>query len=145
MQLLLTLIFALASVAMQIAVWGRTNSWLLILLLLLWAHVQVCFAFAIDSVFSKARRAAILVNSFVALSALITVIGDLIFEDGIPIAWLIHPSFAFFHILSVAVMRASMVNMSYPLSFGDFERGSRLYWAVVILVAESTVFHLLAL
>ncbi|KAF9018949.1 hypothetical protein CPC16_011027 [Podila verticillata] len=144
MQLLLTLIFALASVAIKIAVWSRTNTLLLILLLLLWAHVQVCFAFAIASIFSKTRRAAIQVNSFVALSAIVTVAAATIFEDGIPIAWLIHPTFAFFHILSVAVMRAGMVNMSYPLTFGDFERGSRLYWAVVILVAESFVFLLLA-
>lgn len=145
MQLLLTLIFALASVAMQIAVWGRTNTWLLILLLLLWAHVQVCFAFAIASVFSKTRWAAILVNSFVALSAILTVKEGTIFEDGSPIAWLLHPSFAFFHILSVAVTRANMVNMSYPLSFGDFTKGSMFYWAVVLLVVESFVFLLLAL
>ncbi|KAG0358872.1 hypothetical protein BG005_001686 [Podila minutissima] len=144
MQLILTLIFSGALAAMKITVMGRTNTWLLILLFLLWAHVQVCFAFAIASVFSRTRRAAIVVNFFVALSAILTVIADIIFEDGIPIAWLINPAFAFFYIISTAVMRASMVNMTYPLTFADFTSGSRLHWAMTILVVESVVFLLLA-
>ncbi|KAG0033431.1 hypothetical protein BGZ81_008517 [Podila clonocystis] len=144
MQLILTLIFTGALAAMKITVMSRTNTWLLILLFLLWAHVQVCFSFAIASVFSRTRRAAIVVNFFVALSAIMTVIADRIFDDGIPIPWLINPAFAFFYITSIAVMRASMVNMSYPLTFSDFTSGSRLYWAVVILAVESVVFLLLA-
>ncbi|KAG0085669.1 hypothetical protein BGZ92_008811 [Podila epicladia] len=144
MQLILTLIFTGTLAAMKITVMSRTNTWLLILLFLLWAHVQVCFAFLIASVFSRTRRAAIVVNFFVALSAILTVIADSIFDDGIPIAWLIHPTFAFFYIISIAIMRASMVNMSYPLTFTDFTSGSRLYWAVIILTVESVVFLLLA-
>ncbi|KAF9334496.1 hypothetical protein BG006_002055 [Podila minutissima] len=145
MQLILTLIFTGALAAMKITVMGRTNTWLLILLFVLWAHVQVCFAFVIASVFSRTRRAAVAVNFFVALSAILTVISDYIFDDGIPIAWLINPAFAFFYIISTAVMRASMVNMTYPLTFADFTSGSRLHWAMTILVVESVVFLLLAL
>ncbi|KFH67556.1 hypothetical protein MVEG_06288 [Podila verticillata NRRL 6337] len=144
MQLLLTLIFALSSAAIKSSVIGRTSSGLLVVLFLLWAHVQVCFAFAIAACISKTRRAAILVNSFVALSAILGSISDRIFvEDAIPIAWLIHPSFAFYHIISVATLHANMVNMTYPLSFVDFTSGSTILYAVILMAAESVFFLLL--
>ncbi|KAG0089085.1 hypothetical protein BGZ93_010054 [Podila epicladia] len=64
-------------------------------------------------------------------------------EDGIPTAWLLHPSFAFYHILSVAALRANLVNMTYPLTFEHFTSGSTIRYAIIFMAAESLVFLLL--
>lgn len=146
MQLTLTLIFCICSAAIKSAVIGRTSTGLLVVLFLLWAHVQVCFAFVIAACISKTRRAAILVNFFVALSAILGSIADRIFvDDAIPVSWLINPSFAFYHVISVATLHANMVNMTYPLTFADFTSGSTIFYAVILMAAESVMFLLLTL
>ncbi|KAF9307164.1 hypothetical protein BGZ74_009869 [Mortierella antarctica] len=144
MQLILTLVFAVSCVVIKSAVIGRTDPGLLVLLFLLWSHVQVCFAFVLAACISKTRRAVILVNFLVALSAILGAMAERIFvENGIPTAWLLHPPFAFYHILSVAALRANLVNMTYPLTFAHFTSGSTIRFAIISMAAESFVFLLL--
>ncbi|KAF9083778.1 hypothetical protein BGX23_011147 [Mortierella sp. AD031] len=123
MQLILTLFFAFTCAAIKNEYVWRTNSGLVILLFLLWAHVQTSLSFFLASFFSKARKATLVVYFFVALSAILSSIAGVIFSGGIPFAWYIHPTFSFFRILSLGMMHASMVNQLYPLSFADFTVG----------------------
>jgi len=96
MQLILTIFFSLTNVAIKSQFITRTNPGVTIMLFLIWAHVQTTFAFALASFFSKTRKATLVVYFFVSLSAIMASVASFIFNNGIPFAWFIHPSFNFF-------------------------------------------------
>ncbi|KAF9922051.1 hypothetical protein FBU30_007846 [Linnemannia zychae] len=143
MQLILSLFFCLTCAAIASQVIRRTNPLILIVILVLWAHVQTSLAFLFGSLFSKTRRASLIVYFFVAISCIMGAVSTTIFKDGIPTAWFIHPSFAFINILSEAVSHASRVNGMAPLVWSNFQPGSSLFTCVMILLGESFIFLIL--
>ncbi|KAF9583478.1 hypothetical protein BGW38_009372 [Lunasporangiospora selenospora] len=134
MQLILTLVFALACTAIKFQYIWRTSPGLLIVLFLVWAHVQVSLSFLVASFFSKTRKAALVVYFLVALSCIMAGVADYIFANGIPFAWYIHPTFAFFSIISTSIRHASLVNDLYPLTFEDFAPGTTLFKVLILLI-----------
>lgn len=71
MQLIWTFAVAVSCTMIKCAVIGLTDSGLLVYLFLLWSHVQVSFAFVLAACISKTRRAVLLVNFLLALSAIL--------------------------------------------------------------------------
>ncbi|KAF9294425.1 hypothetical protein BGZ88_003919 [Linnemannia elongata] len=137
MQLILSLFFCLACAAISSQVILRTNPIIILVVLILWAHVQTTLSFLIGSLFSRTRRATLIVYFFVAISCIMGAVADTIFQSGIPTAWFIHPNFAFFYILSEGIAHASRTNGMVPLVWADFASGKNLFFCVIILVAES--------
>ncbi|KAF9144893.1 hypothetical protein BGX30_011113 [Mortierella sp. GBA39] len=137
MQLILSLFFCLACAAISSQIIMRTNPVIILVILILWAHVQTTLSFLLGSLFSKTRRATLIVYFFVAISCMMGASADTIFTNGIPTAWFIHPNFAFFNILSVGISHASRVNGMVPLVWADFAPGKNLFFCVMILIGES--------
>ncbi|KAF9309113.1 hypothetical protein BG003_010210, partial [Podila horticola] len=81
MQLILSLFFCLACVAISSQLILRTNPNILIMVLLIWAHTQATFSFLIASLFSRTRKATLIVYFFVAVSAIMGSVTDQIFKD----------------------------------------------------------------
>jgi hypothetical protein len=145
MQLILSLFFCLACLAISSQLILRTNPLIMIVLLVVWAHVQTCMAFLFASVFSNTRRATLIVYFFVAISCIMTSVSEQIFSDGVPFAWFIHPTFSFFHILKVGIMQSSRVNGLFPLRWADFAAGTTLSNCLILILGESVLFILLTL
>ncbi|KAG0373183.1 hypothetical protein BGX24_012036 [Mortierella sp. AD032] len=143
MQLILSLFFCLTCAAISSQVILRTNPLIIVVMLLLWAHVQTTLGFLFGSLFSKTRRATLIVYFFVAISCIMGAVTDTIFKDGIPTAWFIHPSFAFFNILNEAISHASRTNGMVPLVWADFTPGRPLFTCVMLLAGESFLFLIL--
>ncbi|KAG0262361.1 hypothetical protein BG011_010244 [Mortierella polycephala] len=143
MQLILSLFFCLACAAISSQVVHRTNPLIIIVLLLIWAHTQTALAFAISACFSKTRRATLIVYFVVAVSCILSAATEMIFKDGTPFAWYIHPSFSFFAILNKAILHASRVNGLYPLVWVDFAAGTTLFKCLMLLLGESVLFMIL--
>ncbi|KAG0210453.1 hypothetical protein BGX28_009263, partial [Mortierella sp. GBA30] len=143
MQMILSLFFCLACAAISSQLVLRTNPLIIIVLLLVWAHAQTTLAFLLAACFSKTRRATLFVYFFVAISCIMAGVAGQIFKDGVPVAWAIHPSFSFFHILSSGVLHAGRVNGLYPLIWADFAAGTFLFKCLMLLVGESVIFVLL--
>ncbi|KAF8976612.1 hypothetical protein BGZ46_008121 [Entomortierella lignicola] len=143
MQLILSLVFCAGASAIKSQLIYRTNPLLLIVLLLIWAHVQISLAFILAALFSKTRRATLIVYFLVAVSCIMGGIASTIFSNGIPTAWFIHPSFAFFNIVSIGFLHASRVNGLYPLTWSDFSSGTVLFKCLILMVGESFLFLLL--
>ncbi|KAF9307177.1 hypothetical protein BGZ74_009883 [Mortierella antarctica] len=145
MQLVLSLFFCLACVAISSQLVLRTNPGILIVVLILWAHAQATFSFLIASLFSRTRKATLIVYFFVAVSAIMGSVTNQIFKDGVPLAWFIHPSFAFFNILFSGIRHSSRVNGLNPLVWGDLAPGTTLFACLMILLGEGILFVILAL
>ncbi|KAF9911846.1 hypothetical protein EC991_002149 [Linnemannia zychae] len=143
MQLILTLFFAIGCTAIKDTLFWNTNPGVLIVLFLVWAHVQVTFAFFIASLFSRASKASLVVYFFASISAILSSMSEVIFDSGTPFAWYIHPTFAFFNIIKAAATRSTMVNGLYPMVFKTFAPGSELLNCLLLLLGESVVFVLL--
>ncbi|GJJ67939.1 ABC-2 type transport system ATP-binding protein [Entomortierella parvispora] len=145
MQLILTMFFSLTNVAIKSLFITRTNPGVTIMLFLIWAHVQTTFAFALASFFSKTRKATLVVYFFVSLSAIMSSAASLIFDNGIPFAWFIHPSFNFFNILNQGIVQSSLLSGNYPMSIIDFASGTLMFRCLLMLLGESIFFILVAL
>ncbi|KAF9185875.1 hypothetical protein BGZ51_002361 [Haplosporangium sp. Z 767] len=143
MQLILSLFFCLACAVISSQVVHRTNPLIIIVLLVIWAHIQTTLAFAISACFSNTRRATLIVYFVVAVSCILGAATELIFKDGTPFAWYIHPSFSFFSILNKAIVHASRVNGLYPLTWADFAAGTTLFKCLMLLLGESILFMIL--
>ncbi|KAG0224141.1 hypothetical protein BGW41_005240 [Actinomortierella wolfii] len=143
MQLILCLFFALAATAIKSEFIWRTNPGLLVVLFLVWSHTQIALAFFIASFFSRARKASLTVYFFVAVSCIAGSLTEVIFTDGVPAAWSIHPMFAFFRIIQIGIVHASLVNGLYPLSFEDFKSGQPVFTSLMIMLGESVIFMVL--
>ncbi|KAG0313847.1 hypothetical protein BG000_005730, partial [Podila horticola] len=136
MQLILSLFFCLACVAISSQLILRTNPSILIM---------ATFSFLIASLFSRTRKATLIVYFFVAVSAIMGSVTDQIFKDGVPFAWFIHPSFAFFNSLFSGIRKSSRVNGLDPLMWRDFASGTTLFACLMILLGEGILFVILAL
>ncbi|KAF9429270.1 hypothetical protein BGZ76_001576 [Entomortierella beljakovae] len=144
MQLILSLFFCLAATAIGSQLIHKTNPLIIVVLLVFWAHVQVCLAFFATSFFSKTRRATLVVYFLVAVSCIMAGSADRIFKDGIPIPWFIHPTFSFSNIISRAIVQASQVNGLYPMTWDDLVSGSQMLVCLMLLLGESILFLILA-
>ncbi|KAF9134142.1 hypothetical protein BGX30_012033 [Mortierella sp. GBA39] len=140
MQLILTVFFVIAALAVKNEYLWNSVPGLPILLLLLWAHVQTTFSFFLASFFSKSRRASLIIYFFVAISVIFACMSDMIFSEGPPFVWFIHPTFSFFYIVKVGMMHTSMINNLYPLNFSSFASGANLLNCVGMLLGESILF-----
>jgi len=145
MQLILSLFFCLACVAIGSQLMLRTQPLILVVLLILWAHVQTSLAFLLASFFSKTRRATLMVYFFVAVSCIMAGVSGQIFKDGTPVAWFIHPTFSFFNIISDGILRSSRVNGLDPLRWAEFASGTILFKCLLLLAGESFLFLILTL
>lgn len=145
MQLILSLFFCLTCAAISSQVIMRTNPVIILVILILWAHVQTTLSFLFGSLFSRTRRATLIVYFFVAISCIMGAVADTIFKSGVPTAWFIHPNFAFFYILSEGIAHASRTNGMVPLVWADFAPGKNLFFCVMILFGESFLALLLTL
>ncbi|KAG0057842.1 hypothetical protein BGZ83_000029 [Gryganskiella cystojenkinii] len=143
MQLILSLFFCLTCLAVSSQMILRTQPLILIVLLILWAHVQTTLAFFVASFFSNTRRATLMVYFLVAVSCIMASVSGQIFKDGTPLAWFIHPTFSFFNIVSQGIMQSSRVNGLYPMRWADFAAGTILFKCLMLLVGESFLFLLL--
>ncbi|KAF9150209.1 hypothetical protein BG015_007989 [Linnemannia schmuckeri] len=143
MQLILTVFFVIAALVVKNDFLWNTSPGLTILLLLLWAHVQTTFSFFLASFFSKSRKASLFIYFLVALSVILACMSDMIFSEGPPFAWFIHPTFSFFYIVKVGMMHAGMINQLYPLTLSSFTSGPNLLNCVGMLLGESVLFLLL--
>lgn len=145
MQLILSLFFCLACWAVSSQLVLRTNPGILIVVLLVWAHAQTTFSFLLASLFSRTRKATLVVYFFVAVTAIMGSVTDFIFQDGTPFAWYIHPSFAFFNILFTGIRHSSRVNGLNPMTWSDFAPGTTVSSCMMLLVGEGILFVILAL
>lgn len=145
MQLILTSFFAIAAISIKNDLLWNTNPGLMILLFLLWAHVQTTFSFFLASLFSRSRRATLFIYFVVAVSVVLASMSDMIFAEEPPFAWFIHPTFSFFYIVKKGMMHASMINNLYPMRFVDFTAGSDLLNCILLLLGESIFFVLFTL
>ncbi|KAF9357986.1 hypothetical protein BGX26_002719 [Mortierella sp. AD094] len=143
MQMILSFIFCATAAAIKSQFIHRTSPLLIIVLLLVWAHVQISLAFILAALFSKTRRATLIVYFLVAISCIMGGIATNIFNNGIPFAWFIHPSFAFFNIISTGILHASRINGLYPLVWADFSAGTTLFSCLMLMLGESVLFLLL--
>ncbi|RKP26308.1 P-loop containing nucleoside triphosphate hydrolase protein [Syncephalis pseudoplumigaleata] len=107
-QWVASVVFIVVGAALQMTFFTRTNPLVYLLLMLLWSHVQVCFAFLLASLFSSSRRALILTYLFVTLSVIVGSMSSVIFQNTVPYAWYIHPSFAMYHALHLITAHASL-------------------------------------
>ncbi|KAF9413574.1 hypothetical protein BGZ94_000677 [Podila epigama] len=146
MQIILSLFFCFTCAAVGSQLVLRTNPIILIVVLLVWAHTQTCLSFPIASVFSRTRKASLIVYFFVAVTCILGSASEAIFRDnGVPTTWFIHPSWAFFKILFDGIRYASRINGLNPLQWSDFAPGKTLFTCLMILIGESVLFVLLAL
>jgi len=145
MQLILSLFFCLTCWAISSQLVLRTSPGILIVILVVWAHTQATFSFFLASMFSRTRKATLVVYFFVAVSAIMGSVTDFIFKDGTPFAWYIHPSFAFFNILFTGIRHSSRVNGLDPMLWSDFAPGSTLFSCMMLLIGEGILFVILAL
>ncbi|KAI8606351.1 P-loop containing nucleoside triphosphate hydrolase protein [Dissophora ornata] len=143
MQMILSLFFCLTCVAISSQFILRTDPSIIIVLLIIWSHVQTTMSFLIATLFSKTRRATLIVYFFVAITCIMSSIASQIFKDGKPFAWYIHPSFSFFNILYVGILHSSRVNGLYPLTWSDFAAGTVLFKCLILMIGESILFLLL--
>ncbi|KAF9174646.1 hypothetical protein BGX21_009875 [Mortierella sp. AD011] len=143
MQMILSFIFCVTAAAIKSELIHRTNPLLIIVVLLVWAHVQISLAFVVAALFSKTRRATLVVYFVVAVSCIMGGIATKIFKDGIPFGWFIHPSFAFFNIIAMGILHASRANGLYPLVWADFSAGTTLFSCLMLMLGESVLFLLL--
>ncbi|GJJ67951.1 hypothetical protein EMPS_00297 [Entomortierella parvispora] len=143
MQLILSLFFCLTCVAVGSQLILRTPPLILVVLLVLWAHVQTTLALFLAAFFSNTRRATLMVYFFVAVSCIMASVSAQIFKDGIPVAWFIHPTFSFFNIISEGILRSSRVNGLDPLFWSQFASGTALFKCLLLLVGESFLFLIL--
>ncbi|KAF9154195.1 hypothetical protein DFQ26_000319, partial [Actinomortierella ambigua] len=143
MQFIISLIFALAALAIKSEFISRTNPGFLIVMFLVWAHTQTTFAFFIASFFSRARKASLMVYFFVAFSCIAGSLTQLIFKEAVPVGWSIHPLFAFFRIIQIGIMQASLINGLLPLSFRDITPGTAVFNSIMIMLGESVIFMIL--
>ncbi|KAI8055672.1 ABC-2 family transporter protein-domain-containing protein [Syncephalis plumigaleata] len=144
-QLVASIVFMVVGAALQMSFFTRTNPLVYILLMLLWSHVQVCFAFLIASLFSSSRRALILTYLFVTLSVIVGSMSSVIFQNTVPYAWYIHPSFAMYHALHLITVHASLVNRLQPYTFGNWSMSDPLSIIFAVLLFESIIMVLLTL
>ncbi|KAF9962998.1 hypothetical protein BGZ65_006714 [Modicella reniformis] len=119
MQLILSLFFSLAALAVRSPFILRTNPLIVVVLLIVWSHVQVAMAFVFASLFSSTRRATLIVYFFVAISCIMASVAKQIFKDGVPFAWFIHPSFSFFNILARSLKTLTESSLLYFYSYFD--------------------------
>ncbi|KAG0021690.1 hypothetical protein BGZ80_001901 [Entomortierella chlamydospora] len=143
MQMILSFIFCVTAAAIKSQLIHRTSPLLIIVLLFVWAHVQISLAFVVAALFSKTRRATLVVYFLVAVSCIMGGIATNIFNDGIPFGWFIHPSFAFFNIIAKGILHASRTNGLYPLVWADFSAGTTLFSCLMLMLGESVLFLLL--
>ncbi|KAF9934566.1 hypothetical protein BGZ67_003794 [Mortierella alpina] len=143
MHLILNFFFAAACVAVKSHLVWHTPAWISCLIFVLWAHMQTSMAFILSSLFSNTRKATMIVYFFVAVTCIMNSVSEKIFKNGLPFAWYIHPSFAFFEILATAIRHASRVHGLSPLTATDFEPGTLLFKLVVMMLGESVLFILL--
>ncbi|KAF9303979.1 hypothetical protein BGZ74_002645 [Mortierella antarctica] len=145
MQLILSLFFAATCVAIRSQLFWRTNPGIMVMLLIVWAHVQTTMALLLASFFSRTRKASLMIYFFVAITCIMSSVTDKIFKDGTPFAWYIHPSFAFFNILATGIRHASRINGLYPLTFADFGAGTEMFNCLIMMVGESVLFIILTM
>ncbi|KAI8349326.1 P-loop containing nucleoside triphosphate hydrolase protein, partial [Mortierella sp. GBAus27b] len=143
MQLILSLFFCLTNVAIKSHFILRTNPLIVIVLLIIWAHVQISMSFVFASLFSNTRRATLMVYFFVAISCIMSSVTEQIFQDGLPFAWFIHPTFNFFNMINTGILHAGRVNGLYPMVWSDFSSGTTLFKCILLLVGESFLFLIL--
>jgi len=145
MHLILNLFFAAACVAVRSQLVWHTPAWITCLIFVLWAHMQTTMAFILSSLFSNTRKATMIVYFFVAVTCIMHGVSEKIFKDGLPFAWYIHPSFAFFEILVAAIRHASRIHGLSPLTAADFTPGTLLFKLAIMMLGESVLFILLTL
>ncbi|KAF9960389.1 hypothetical protein BGZ70_008616 [Mortierella alpina] len=143
MHLILNLFFAAACVAVRSQLVWHTPVWITCLIFVLWAHMQTTMAFILSSLFSSTRKATMIVYFFVAVTCIMHGVSDKIFKNGLPFAWYIHPSFAFFEILVAAIRHASRIHGLSPLAAADFTPGTLLFKLVIMMLGESVLFIVL--
>ncbi|KAF9971390.1 hypothetical protein BGZ73_005702 [Actinomortierella ambigua] len=143
MQLILSLFFAFAATAAQAELVGRTSPAFLVVLFLVWSHTMVSFSFFLSSFFSRANKVSLTVYFFVAISCIIGALPKHIFKDGVPILWSLHPIFAFFRLMQIAILRATMMNDMHPVSLSDITPGNPVFDNMMILLGESVIFLIL--
>ncbi|KAI1321577.1 hypothetical protein EDD11_003057 [Mortierella claussenii] len=143
MQMILLLVFCLTCVAVSSQFLLRTHPLIIIILMIIWAHVQTTFAFLLGTFFSHTRRATLAVYFLVAITCIMGSVASLIFKDGTPLAWYIYPYFAFFNIISVGITHSSRINGLYPLVSTDLAPGTTLFTCLIMMLGESVLFILL--
>jgi hypothetical protein len=97
LQLLSSIFFILAGVALRLKFFVNTGAGVYIILLLVWAFTMVGLSFLISLCFNKSRPALITTFVLVILSAILTFFEDIIFNYEFPPLWYyLWPLFAFF-------------------------------------------------
>ncbi|KAG0340963.1 hypothetical protein BG004_006208 [Podila humilis] len=146
MQLIASLFFCFACAAVGSHLVTRTSPAVVIVMMLVWSHAQASFSFFLASFFSRTRKASLFVYFFVAVSAIMGGVADLIFAtSGVPFIWYIHPSFAFYSIINAGLRHAGRVNGLPPLHWGLFAPGTDLFGCIMLLFGEGFLFVLMAL
>ncbi|KAI9597656.1 hypothetical protein BDF19DRAFT_420559 [Syncephalis fuscata] len=144
-QVIASIVFIVVGAALQMSFFTRTNPLVYILLMLLWSHVQVCFAFFLASLFNSSRRALILTYLFVTLSVIVGSMSSVIFKAAVPYFWYIHPSFAMYHAVHLITVHAAFTNRLQPYTFGNWNMSDPLSVIFGILFIESIILSLLTL
>ncbi|KAG0346976.1 hypothetical protein BG004_000386 [Podila humilis] len=143
MQLIVSLCFCFACAAISSPMVTRTEPSILVVTLLIWSHTQATFAFLLATFFSQTRKAILAVYFFVAVSAILGGIADMIFQTGVPFVWHIHPSLAFFRIITICLRNASRVNGLVPLHWAMFAPDQPILFSCFMILLGESIFFLL--
>ncbi|PVV01248.1 hypothetical protein BB560_004343 [Smittium megazygosporum] len=136
--------FLLTGKLFRLELFAKTSLPLLIVLLLVWGHVQVILSFLFSVFFNKSKNAQVIVSLITIWSILIDAAMSFVFPDKTPLYYFIWPPFAMYRGLAKLSM-ASIATDSTPYQFSDVIRGDEVFNCFIALMLGWIVYFALAL
>lgn len=124
----------------------KTASGIIIILLLLWGHVQICLSFIFSAIFRSSSVATVLVFILTVCGVVTSYILDQIFVSttSFPLVLYLWPPFLFYRILDL-LNRHAISTALVPYTFKMLVSGNIIFTSLIILAVEVIILLLLAI
>ncbi|KAI8051265.1 hypothetical protein BDF22DRAFT_692827 [Syncephalis plumigaleata] len=143
MQIVASIVFVLTGLGFSMSLFTQTNPGVYIILLIVWAIVQVFLSFFLSCFFSKSRTA--LITIFVIVLA--SVMGNTVVEQLVPgrisPAYFIWPPFAFYRALSIVNLASTSIANKSPYRMSNLTGDDQVLQAILFMIGEIIVLGLL--
>ncbi|KAJ3393432.1 hypothetical protein HDU84_001922 [Entophlyctis sp. JEL0112] len=136
-------VFLLSGLKSGLTFFTQTQTSLLVLLFMLWGHVQIILSFLFSTIFNKSRIALVLVFLIVLIGVVISIVTEKLFVNTTaPLPLFIWPPFAFYRALSL-INTASFTANAAPYQFSIIRPGNEVFTTIVFMVGGVFVYALI--
>jgi hypothetical protein len=132
--------------AVNLELFSRTSWGLLLIILLIWGHVQISLAFVFNAMFKSSSIATIGVFILTVCGVVTSFILDQVFQDvaSFPAPLYAWPPFVFYRVLNILNRHATSTAL-VPYTMEMVKSGNVIFNSIIILVAQVVILLLLAI